>query len=103
MIRRPPRSTLFPYTTLFRSTGSALTVNYSLNGSASNGSDYQQLGNSVTIAAGSKSAIITLTPLDDSSVEGAETGVLTLSAHFAHTLGLPHNAPPTIPHQDFAP
>src|SRR5258705_9146859 len=26
MIRRPPRSTLFPYTTLFRSPGSALIV-----------------------------------------------------------------------------
>src|SRR5256885_12396635 len=25
MIRRPPRSTLFPYTTLFRSTGPAVT------------------------------------------------------------------------------
>src|SRR2546427_4980183 len=25
MIRRPPRSTLFPYTTLFRSSGSSLT------------------------------------------------------------------------------
>src|SRR5256885_13310323 len=25
MIRRPPRSTLFPYTTLFRSTGAQLT------------------------------------------------------------------------------
>src|SRR2546425_8975778 len=27
MIRRPPRSTLFPYTTLFRSRGEALPVN----------------------------------------------------------------------------
>src|SRR2546429_2417162 len=26
MIRRPPRSTLFPYTTLFRSSGTALAV-----------------------------------------------------------------------------
>src|SRR5205814_845958 len=45
-------------------TASALTVNYSLNGSASNGSDYQQLGNSVTIAAGSSSDIVTLSLLD---------------------------------------
>src|SRR3712207_7741469 len=28
MIRRPPRSTLFPYTTLFRSEGAVDTVNY---------------------------------------------------------------------------
>src|SRR5258708_25120543 len=26
MIRRPPRSTLFPYTTLFRSTGNKITL-----------------------------------------------------------------------------
>src|SRR3712207_7465671 len=30
MIRRPPRSTLFPYTTLFRSKETALLVNTSL-------------------------------------------------------------------------
>src|SRR3712207_8669730 len=29
MIRRPPRSTLFPYTTLFRSVGSPLPVAFS--------------------------------------------------------------------------
>src|SRR2546429_7714510 len=28
MIRRPPRSTLFPYTTLFRSTGCPLSMTY---------------------------------------------------------------------------
>src|SRR5256885_16085997 len=28
MIRRPPRSTLFPYTTLFRSDGIRMVVNY---------------------------------------------------------------------------
>src|SRR2546422_3891057 len=31
MIRRPPRSTLFPYTTLFRSTGTAVVVDDPLN------------------------------------------------------------------------
>src|SRR2546430_7978442 len=30
MIRRPPRSTLFPYTTLFRSSGSPTTKLYSV-------------------------------------------------------------------------
>src|SRR2546427_5953024 len=30
MIRRPPRSTLFPYTTLFRSAGSAQSPSYGL-------------------------------------------------------------------------
>src|SRR6266436_4147204 len=31
MIRRPPRSTLFPYTTLFRSCGAALMPTYNWN------------------------------------------------------------------------
>src|SRR5438876_888136 len=76
---------------------------YSLNGSASNGSDYQQLGNSVTIAAGSSSAIVTVTPIDDSSVEGAETVVLTLSANSTYTVGSPNSATVTIADNDSAP
>src|SRR3712207_8952129 len=35
MIRRPPRSTLFPYTTLFRSEGSVTTTLDALAGEAS--------------------------------------------------------------------
>src|SRR3712207_6946720 len=31
MIRRPPRSTLFPYTTLFRSTGTHALVSWMIN------------------------------------------------------------------------
>src|SRR3712207_7155452 len=37
MIRRPPRSTLFPYTTLFRSTHSALGLAAHLAGHAARG------------------------------------------------------------------
>src|SRR3712207_7832342 len=36
MIRRPPRSTLFPYTTLFRSLNSGVKVSIAVDGSASN-------------------------------------------------------------------
>src|SRR5258705_6706469 len=32
MIRRPPRSTLFPYTTLFRSSSSGLSVSFAASG-----------------------------------------------------------------------
>src|SRR5258705_12858950 len=34
MIRRPPRSTLFPYTTLFRSTGDTITATLTLANTA---------------------------------------------------------------------
>src|SRR3712207_8504307 len=36
MIRRPPRSTLFPYTTLFRSVGSTVTWQWNSGGVAHN-------------------------------------------------------------------
>src|SRR5206468_2676992 len=52
-------------------TTAPLTVNYSLSGTASNGTDYQQLGTSVTIAAGVSSATVTVTPIDDTEVEGS--------------------------------
>src|SRR3712207_9133209 len=37
MIRRPPRSTLFPYTTLFRSTAGELDLDRALAGGRSDG------------------------------------------------------------------
>src|SRR5260370_7932194 len=36
MIRRPPRSTLFPYTTLFRSARSAVPINFKITPAAEN-------------------------------------------------------------------
>jgi subtilisin family serine protease len=85
------------------STSSSLTVNYSLNGTAENGVDYQTLSGSVTIASGSSSATATVTPIDDSAMEGDETVVLTLSANSAYTLGSSNNATVTIDDDDAPP
>src|SRR5690348_17511307 len=44
MIRRPPRSTLFPYTTLFRSEAAILNIGYAdgyLRGFSSHGSAFE--------------------------------------------------------------
>jgi Calx-beta domain/Domain of unknown function (DUF4114)/RTX calcium-binding nonapeptide repeat (4 copies) len=57
----------------------ALTVSYTIDGSASNGIDYQKLENSVTFAAGSDTAIINIKPIDDQLAEGTETVKLKLS------------------------
>jgi subtilisin family serine protease len=81
-------------------TTSALTVNYVLSGSAQNGSDYQTLPASVTIPAGAASAAVTVSPIDDSQVEGPETVILTLSANSAYTAGLPKSATITIADND---
>src|SRR2546429_5249658 len=43
MIRRPPRSTLFPYTTLFRSPNNCV-VGYQINGTLSPAATTQLLG-----------------------------------------------------------
>lgn len=78
------------------STGSSLTVSYTLAGSAQNGADYQTLSGSLTIAAGSGSATVLVRPIDDTAVEGNETVVLTLSASSAYTVGSPGGATVTI-------
>lgn len=56
----------------------ALVVNFSISGTATNGSDYTTLTGSVTIAAGARSATILIAPIDDTSVEPRETVVLSL-------------------------
>ena len=67
-------------------TTSALTVNYAISGTATNGTDYSTVPASVTIAAGSATATITVTPLVDALTEGKETVILTLSANAAYNL-----------------
>ena len=62
------------------STAAALTVNYTLGGTAHNGTDYTTLTGSVQIPINSATATITVAPLDDGVPTGAETVVLTLSS-----------------------
>jgi len=82
------------------STTSSLTVRYSVGGTALNGNDYATLSGSVAIPAGSSTATLTVSPVDDSSVEGNETIVLTLSADAAYTVGSPSSATVTIADND---
>jgi len=55
-----------------------LTVQYALGGTAQNGVDYHPLSGEVTIPAGSWFAPVTVTPIDDYLVEGAESVVIAL-------------------------
>lgn len=66
-----------------------LTVNFSIGGTATNGSDYASLSGSVTIPASASSAPIVITPLSDSLAEADETVQLSLHASSDYTLGLP--------------
>jgi Ca2+-binding RTX toxin-like protein len=57
----------------------ALTVNYTIGGTATNEVDYQKLTGIATFRAGSDTATIDLIPIDDDIIEGAETVILTLA------------------------
>jgi hypothetical protein len=59
---------------------SPLTVNLTLTGTASNGTDYQTVAATATILMGQTSTRVTITPIADALAEGSETVILTLAA-----------------------
>lgn len=74
----------------FSRTGSltnALTVTYTVAGSATAGSDYAALSGTVTIPAGSAGVAEAVTLLDDSLVEGTETVEVTVVENSTHSAG----------------
>jgi Ca2+-binding RTX toxin-like protein len=64
-----------------------LTVNYSIGGTATNGTDYGNIGTSVTFAANSNTATVTVNPTADTVLESDETVALTLAAGTGYTVG----------------
>ncbi len=70
-------------------TTSAVTVNYTVSGTATNGTDYNNLTGTASIAVGAAFTDITITPVDDAIVvEGNEAVTLTLgTAPTGYTLG----------------
>jgi cysteine-rich repeat protein len=82
------------------STTAALTVAYSVNGTATSGTDYTALTGSVTIPADAMSAPIAVTPTNDAEVEGDETVVISLMPNAAYTVGTPNSATVTLADDD---
>lgn len=66
-----------------------LIVHYTVSGTATSGSDFASLNGWVMIPADETSADITLTPLDDTLVEGDESVILTLTTNRAYNIGTP--------------
>ena len=83
------------------STSAALTVALSLGGTASNGADYTTIPATATFAAGSTTAVINVSVIDDLLVEGAETVALTLLAGAGYSIGSPDSATVSILDNDF--
>jgi hypothetical protein len=77
-------------------TSPALTVNYTVSGTATSGGDYTELGTSVIFAAGLSTATKTVTPLQDSLVEADETVIITLASGTDYSLGTPSSATVTL-------
>lgn len=79
----------------------ALTINYTVDGSAKPGIDYGVLTGVVTFAAGSSTATIPVSTIDDNWKEGPETVAITLSQPFDNSdVYLDTTAPVTLTIQD---
>ncbi len=87
-------------------TSGNLVVSLSVTGSATSGTDYTGLSGgptTVTILAGQSSKTITITPVDDTAVEGSETVVAEVVAGTGYTVGTPSSATVTIADNDSGP
>jgi hypothetical protein len=85
------------------SAANALTVTLVSSGTAAAGTDHVALPASVVIPAGQGSAMVTVTPLDDSIVDGTKTVVLTLQSGVGYIIGSPASATVSIADNDVAP
>jgi hypothetical protein len=83
------------------STATDLAVHYTVSGSAST-SDYNPLAGNVVIPAGQASATITVTPIDDTAIEGNETVTLILLADPSYSVDANGSATVTIADDDIS-
>lgn len=74
-----PKTALFTVRR-FGDASAALTVNYNIGGTASNGVDYAALPGEVAISAGSAYALIPIVPIDHGSNVVSKSVILTLAA-----------------------
>jgi len=77
-----------------------LTVQYTMSGTATNGTDYAALSGSAVIPAGQLGVSIMLTPADDSVEDPAETATMTLAQSPQYQLGASRTATVTIADND---
>jgi hypothetical protein len=78
------------------STAAPLTVNYTVGGSATGGSDYAALPGSVTFGIGESSVVVTVSAELDAALEADETVQLTVSPGDGYTPGVFNSAVGTI-------
>ncbi|HLC78935.1 MAG TPA: Calx-beta domain-containing protein [archaeon] len=82
------------------STQNALTVNYVISGTATNGADYQQIPAAITIPSGANNTTLQIRTTDDQAVEGTETITLTLTTSVLYTTNQQNSATISITDND---
>lgn len=85
------------------STASPLSVNVSISGTATNGTDYNFINTTQTFAAGQSTLNIPIVPIDDTVVEDVETATFTLAPGTGYTVGNPASGTVSISNNDFTP
>jgi hypothetical protein len=68
-------------------TGIGLPVSFAIGGTAANGSDYQAVAGSATIASGSSFATVAITPMPNDIAQANPTAILTLAPSLLYDLG----------------
>ena len=88
--------------TLSQAVPIATSVNFSVAGTASSGTDYTAITSPLLIAANAATGTIVVDPTSDSSIEANETVILTVAAGAGYTVGAPSSATGTITNDDVA-
>ncbi len=81
-------------------TTNALTVFLSTGGSAASGTDFVALPDSVTFAIGQSSVSIPVAAMDDATIEGEETVIVSLTARETYRVAFPGTATVTMQDND---
>jgi len=71
--------------TLENTVAQPTVINYTVGGTATNGVDYNQIPNTVTIPANQSSTSFTVTPVNDGLVEGIETIIISVQTSVCGT------------------
>jgi VCBS repeat-containing protein len=87
----------------------ALTVNYTVGGTATSGTDYTSIGTTVTFTANSATAMKVVTALADQVTDGGETVLATVGTGTGYSVGSPSsgtvyindNTPPVATDDEF--
>ncbi|GAA4424753.1 hypothetical protein GCM10023090_18690 [Acidovorax lacteus] len=86
--------------TLSQAAFTATSVNFTIGGTATNGTDYATIASPLSIPAGTTTRTITVNPTADATIETNETVTLTLGAGAGYTVGVPNSATGTILNDD---